>query len=118
MSEMIAKVAEAGNKETVSTPTIRPVLDMSEVNAGLSNLHTVLSSNTMGVSASLAVKASRGFKTSGTSQNGGPINYNYDTSQHTIENHFNITGDNPRKIASEVSRILQNQVNRRNAIWV
>ena len=118
MSEIIAKVAEAGNKETVSTPTIRPVLDMSEVNAGLSNLHTVLSSDTMGVSASLAVKASRGLKTSGTSQNGGSINYNYDTSQHTIENHFNITGDNPRKIASEVSRILQNQVNRRNTIWV
>ena len=118
MSETIAKVAEAGNKETVSTPTIRPVLDMSEVNAGLSNLHAVLNSNTMGVSASLAVKASRGLRTGGRSQNGSSANYNYDNSQHTIENHFSITGDNPRQIANEVSRILQRQVNRRNATWV
>ena len=118
MSETIAKVAEAGNKETVSTPTIRPVLDMSEVNAGLSNLHTVLSSDAMGVSASLAVKASRGLKTSGRSQNGSSANYNYDNSKHTIENHFSITGDNPKQIANEVSRILQRQVNRRNATWV
>ena len=45
-------------------------------------------------------------------------NYNYDNSQHTIENHFSITGDNPKQIANEVSRILQRQVNRRNATWV
>ena len=35
----------------------------------------------------------------------------------TITNHFSITGDNPREIANEVSRILQQQVERRDAVW-
>ena len=35
----------------------------------------------------------------------------------TINNYFSITGDNPREIANEVSRILQQQVERRDAVW-
>lgn len=73
----------------------------------------------MGVNATLAVKASRGIRNLRSSQNGsGDVaNYNYDTSTHTIQNHFNITGDNPRQIANEVSRILQRQINRRGTTW-
>lgn len=118
MEDTIRRVSEAGSSETI-TPTIKPVLDMSDVNSGLSTLHTMLSANAMGVNATLAVRASRGIQALNSRQNGsGSVaNYNYDTSTHTIENHFSITGDNPKQIANEVSRILQRQINRRGTTW-
>ena len=33
------------------------------------------------------------------------------------ENNFNITGDNPKAIAGEISRLLQTQLERKDASW-
>ena len=35
----------------------------------------------------------------------------------SITNTFNISGDDPREIAEEVSRIIQQQIGRRNTVW-
>ena len=44
-------------------------------------------------------------------------NISNNTNNTEIINHFNITGNNPKEIANEVSRILQKQVERREAVW-
>ena len=118
MKKAIVKVASAGNSNTVSTPTIRPVIDMSSAKTSISHMKGMLSSNAINTNAALASDVARSSSSrKGLSQNESTTN-NYDSSQHTIENHFNITGDNPREIANEVSRIIQNQINRRSATWV
>ena len=118
MKKAIVKVASAGNSNTVSTPTIRPVIDMSSAKTSISHMKGMLSSNAINTNAALASDVARSSASrKGLSQNESTTN-NYDSSQHTIENHFNITGDNPREIANEVSRIIQNQINRRSATWV
>ena len=118
MKKAIVKVASAGNSNTVSAPTIRPVIDMSSAKTSISHMKGMLSSNAINTNAALASDVARSSASrKGLSQNESTTN-NYDSSQHTIENHFNITGDNPREIANEVSRIIQNQINRRSATWV
>ena len=118
MKKEIVKVASAGNSNTVSTPTIRPVIDMSSAKTSISHMKGMLSSNAINTNAALASDVARSSASrKSLSQNESTTN-NYDSSQHTIENHFNITGDNPREIANEVSRIIQNQINRRSATWV
>ena len=53
-----------------------------------------------------------------SNQNGVTTNNSYDQSMHASNyNTFNITSNNPKEVANEVSKILQNQVNRRETIW-
>ena len=38
-------------------------------------------------------------------------------SQDTFNNTFNITSNDPNAVAEKVSRIIRNQVNRKQAVW-
>ena len=118
MNSSVNKVASASTKSKgSSTTTIRPVLDMSSVNKSISSAVSTLSSGAMGINAMSAASVAKSMIRNGLSQNGSTTNNNYDRSQHKIENNFNITGDNPKEIANEVSKIIQNQINRKSTTW-
>ena len=116
IKDSVMKVASAAQTHSSYTPTIRPVLDMSSVNNSVSGLNNTINSNALSTNLASAYSLVSKSNNLNKGQNGRTVN-NYDSSQHTIENHFNITGDNPKEIANEVSRILQNQIDRRSATW-
>jgi len=101
---------------------IRPVMDLSEIQNGKNMLlsmmkefdgYGIAGSNSIAGSArdqiNKVVAANRSNNPSSTVEGN-------DTSG-TINNTFNIQGSNPKEIAAEVSKVLQIQVNRRNAKW-
>ena len=110
-------------------PTIRPILDLSDIESGATRIDKLsnswngysidgtvnLAKTTMGSlplqpnNASLTASMLDQIKKLGNAMSG--------EKNTTITNHFSITGDNPREIANEVSRILQQQVERRDAVW-
>lgn len=110
-------------------PTIRPILDLSDIESGATRIDKLsnswngysidgtvnLAKTTMGSlplqpnNASLTASMLDQIKKLGNTMSG--------EKNTTITNHFSITGDNPREIANEVSRILQQQVERRDAVW-
>ena len=110
-------------------PTIRPILDLSDIESGATRIDKLsnswngysidgtvnLAKTTMGSlplqpnSTSLTASMLEQIKKLGNTMSG--------EKKTTITNNFSITGDNPREIANEVSRILQQQVERRDAVW-
>ena len=110
-------------------PTIRSILDLSDIESGATRIDKLsdswngysidgtvnLAKTTMGSlplqpnSTSLTASMLEQLKKLGNTMSG--------EKKTTITNHFSITGDNPREIANEVSRILQQQVERRDAVW-
>ena len=99
-------------------PTIRPVYDMSELEAQANQINGLLDAGFIGVSADMASSVSRHMGTARNNQNGGTTTNSYDQSTHASNyNTFNITSNNPKEVANEVSKILQNQINRRETVW-
>lgn len=129
--EALSGVNDMVEDELDSNPVIRPVLDLTDIEAGTTKLGE-MSKNwddvSVGVSGNLAnVNASAMNALSASnlaeSQNGidllrSAISALNSSEPNTTQNNtFNITGDNPKEIANEVSRILQRQVERRGAAW-
>ena len=100
-------------------PTIRPVYDMSELEDQAKQINDLLGSEYIGVSANMATSVARHIGIARNDQNVGNTTNTYDQSMHASNyNTFNITSDNPKEVANEVSKILQNQVTRRETVWV
>ena len=87
-------------------PVIKPVIDLSEVENSAGYINSKLGTKLAG-SISSNMSISQPQQT--------PIMSN-NTNNVEIVNHFNITGDNAKDIANEVSRILQKQMERREAV--
>ena len=109
-------------EEGFSDPTIKPVIDLTDVEDGLNAMDDMLASDK---SMMLSSYASTDFNANKARQNASEsalsdlrdlLNGNGSVGT-TNNNVFNITGDNPKEIAEEVSRILQKDVERRNAAW-
>ena len=123
VSDAIANIYDMVNDEMDGDPVIKPVLDLSDVMAGASAINDMLTTNR---SVNLAATTSSAFNgrvseqtsmttafedlrntLSGISLGGGTSNNNV----------FYITGDDPRAIAEEVSRILQEDVDKEGRAW-
>lgn len=88
-------------------PIIKPVLDLSEIENGVGYINSKLGTKLAGsISSNMSISEPQQT----------PIMSN-NTNNVEIINHFNITGDNAKDIANEVSRILQKQMERREAVW-
>lgn len=125
LQNAILKISDVINSDMDAQPTIRPVLDLSAIKAGEKDLHSFVGGwNGFDLSgtANFAMKAMKE-----TISNPNPdstaefkklfkelANKQYPT---PLENTFYINGNNPKEIANEVSRILQKQVDRRDASW-
>lgn len=124
MSDVFASISDMIENDMDADPTISPVLDLSNVTDGVNTIDGMLSANR---SINLAVAngsmvnqeiterqammdALSELKMSLGDGTGAPITQN---------NTFNINGaKDPKVVADEVSTILQNQIDRRNAVWV
>lgn len=111
--------------EDFDEPTIRPVIDLSNVSDGLGLIDSMLSDDrsmsvaARGISDNISRKNSAQYSQisalqalkdsiSGMSDGG---------STTTQNNNFYITGNDPKAIAEEVSNILANDIDRRNKAW-
>lgn len=97
-----------------SQPTIRPVMDLTNVRSGVNTISGMLEPSK---SYNLAVRTGAGFTGDPRNQNGVSSQTTIDQSTHPVENNFYITGSNPKEIANEVNKILQTNVDRRRAAW-
>lgn len=104
-----------GNLET--QPVIRPVLDLSNIQAGSRYLNGLIPQGGIHTvrGAELSSRITTDFGSEGSInpriQNGTP------TTVSNATNTFNIYGTNAQEIAHEVSKILNNQVQRRERAW-
>lgn len=111
--------------EGFEDPTIKPVLDLTDVTNGLGVMDDMLSSNRSIALSGYASQASNSIYNQATmagmfDQLRATISGTPRENQNGVVNNntFNITGNNPKEIADEVSRILQNEVERRDSVWV
>lgn len=106
-------------------PTIRPVLDLSEIQNGMNSLQGM--NGSIGIGANFAGMAASQMNARQANTNilsdASLLNDLRDAlrgfdGNNTINNTFNIDGSqDPRLVADEVSRRIQQQVERRTAAW-
>lgn len=112
LEDTLSNMAAMMDMDMDYSPTITPVLDLSNVEKGGRTLSSILTAN-------MAAEASYGM-TRRLSSHVGTEGSNYNNTEYNITNEFNITArpqDDPTSVANEVSRIIQLQVERRDAVW-
>ncbi len=130
LKNAIGRITDIVNSEADMQPVIAPVLDLTNIQNGVDQLYC-----TMGQLKGFSMIGSLDIanQTAGSmdqtrlaisQQNDAEIASLRKTVENlvnhpsrTIENTFHITGNNPKEIAEEVSRIIQRQVERREAAW-
>lgn len=118
-TSIISKLANAVNSDIDTNPTIRPVLDLTEVQNGANSINAMMtkasaSTASVGFVGSEAQRQSAALSQLSATVSGYGANNSSNIEQN---NTFNISGNNPKEIANEVSKILQRQVERRDAQW-
>lgn len=123
MSSTLSKLSDEINSDIDTTPTIRPVMDLTDVTNGVGAINGMLSwDSAIRLSANNDAMMNRRIVArndyESALRNLSSTVGNISTVGGNVNNNtFNITGDNPKEIASEVSTILQRDVERRNAVW-
>lgn len=131
LGKAIAKIRDVITGDIDSSPTIKPVMDLSNIQNGANQLYRMMDSvNGYAVSGSvdMANQTANRINRRTSNNNDDPTSSAINglnkvvkelTSNpaKTFENIFNISGNNPKEIAEEVSRIIQKQVERRDASW-
>lgn len=129
LKHAISKASEIMSDNMDANPVITPVIDLTNVKYGgrqLNGMLTDMTNKSIGLSSSvsLANSVSSGMRSSMEVQDSSVadsiknlINTLKDNDSATMNNTFNINGTNAKEIASEVSKILQTQVERRAASW-
>lgn len=121
----LKEVASVINSDVPIDPTIRPVVDMNEVTRGVRSFESSFDGGRMSVTGKLssdlngfdrsiveelrALRSDMNAMSAAIEELGRP--------NQSFENEFNIQSDDPREVADQVSRILQRQVERREASW-
>jgi hypothetical protein len=117
--------SEDGNLQ----PVISPVVDMTNVESANGAINDLLTNDTLVGSTSMAISTNvdttnmqlANFQTSMENNFASLQNllngYLENGQNATVTNNFNINSSSPKEVADEVSRILQKQVERRQATW-
>lgn len=124
VSSAIAEVADAMNSDLSQEDlTIRPVLDLTEIQNGTAQMANMLNGVDASVKTNLnnANYASREFNNNkqnvpsyATSEDITRLSDTMNGGGDIINATFNITGNNPEEIAKEVEKVMENQILRRN----
>lgn len=124
MTDILSKVYDSFDQDMDYEPTITPVIDLSNVESGAESINDIFSGNR---SMDMAISADNGVN-----QQIRDANRNLEATEElkkllkdnpggdevtTINNTFNIKSDNPNEVAEEVSRKIQRQIERRDAVW-
>lgn len=118
LSNALSQASALIESDVDMQPTIRPVLDLTEIQNGTSSLSSMMD-NVDGFFVSGSARLANATASSMNSARGtgmtSPVTNN--DNSNSFSNVFNISGDDPEAIAQEVSRIIQEQVGRRNMVW-
>lgn len=131
LGKAIAKIRDVVTGDIDSSPTIKPVMDLSNIQNGANQLYRMMDGvNGYAVSGSvnMANQTANRMSRRTSKNNDDPtsaaidglnkvVNELASNPAKTFENTFNISGNNPKEIAEEVSRIIQRQVERRETSW-
>ena len=127
MSNTLSSIADVVNSDIDSEPTIRPVMDLSNIQNGANQLFSMMRSvDGYSLSGSLDIANRTGNRINEvrnrTNDSSSVLDKISDavgnlSGGNSFDNTFNITGSNPKEIAEEVSNIIQRQVERRDASW-
>lgn len=127
MSDTLSTIADLVGSDIDAEPTIRPVMDLSNIQNGANQLFSMMKGvNGYSLSGSLDIANRTGSRInevkSKATDNSSVLDKISDAvgnfnGGNSFENTFNITGSNPKEIAEEVSNIIQRQVERRDASW-
>lgn len=123
LSSVLSDVSDKLQEDVNLDPVIRPVLDLTDVNNGADEINGMLSSDRW-----IDVAGYSGESVNATVANRDRLFRAFDDLQTTLSNNSNNTSnqtntfyingaDDPKTTANEISRILQRQVERRNAVW-
>lgn len=127
MGKTIKDIYDALNSDVETQPTIRPIMDLTDIQNGADEIGNMMNGYSIAGSLQLANATANAMNRSTSYANDSALNA-IGKLQDTLSsilgkpsveqnNNFNIQGDNPKEIAEEVSHILQKQVERRNATW-
>lgn len=112
LKNALASIPDIASDDMDLNPTITPVLDLTNVQKSGKLLDNMFTTD-------IAARTSAGMLRTITGEDitstGSVTNVN-----NTIQNEFNIVareGDDPNVVAHEVSRIIQRQIERRDAVW-
>lgn len=120
LSNAVFKIASLIDSGMDMNPTIRPVLDLTEIqngSAAMADLMSTLSGRPVEGTVSIAAKTATSMnRTAFAPEHQTETTSGKQTSENTTNN-FYITGTDPRAIADEVDRKLQRRVERKKAAW-
>ena len=88
---------------------------VSDIQNGVGQMNSMLNNSIAATRSTTLANSISGRINSSSSGNVSNVSNN--TNNTEIINHFNITGDNPQAIANEVNKILNKQIERREAVW-
>lgn len=120
LSNAISKIAALIDSGIDTNPTIRPVLDLTEIqngSAAIADLMSTLSGRPVEGTVSIAAKTASSMNRPAFAPEQKTESANGKQASENTTNNFYITGTDPRAIADEVDRKLQRRVERRKAAW-
>lgn len=120
LSNAISKIAALIDSGIDTNPTIRPVLDLTEIqngSAAIADLMSTLSGRPVEGTVSIAAKTASSMNRPAFAPEQQTESANGKQTSENTTNNFYITGTDPRAIADEVDRKLQRRVERRKAAW-
>lgn len=120
LSNAVSKIAALIDSGMDMNPTIRPVLDLTEIqngSAAMADLMSTLSGRPVEGTVSIAAKTANSMNRTAFAPDHQAENAAEKRTTENTTNNFYITGTDPRVIADEVDRKLQRRVERRKAAW-
>lgn len=118
MRKAMDAVTDIINGDMDNQPVIRPVMDLTNIQNGAGQIGSLVNGNyAIQTSVNAANRVSNGMLSRNNSSDVSKTSDTTNNTNNSIINTFNITGDDPRAIADEVSKIIQKQVERRNVVW-
>ena len=120
LSNAVSKIASLIDSGMDMNPTIRPVLDLTEIqngSAAMADLMSTLSGRPVEGTVSIAAKTANSMNRTAFAPEQQTTNEAGKQNSENTTNNFYITGTDPRAIADEVDRKLQRRVERKKAAW-
>lgn len=120
LSNAISKIAALIDSGIDTNPTIRPVLDLTEIqngSAAIADLMSTLSGRPVEGTVSIAAKTASSMNRPAFAPEQHTETPNGKQTSENTTNNFYITGTDSRAIADEVDRKLQRRVERKKAAW-
>lgn len=120
LSNAVSKIATLIDSGIDTNPTIRPVLDLTEIqngSAAIADLMSTLSGRPVEGTVSIAAKTASSMNRPAFASKQQTETPNGQQTSENTTNNFYITGTDPRAIADEVDRKLQRRVERKKAAW-